>query len=217
MNEQMFREQETNRPYSLDELLALQQKAEETVPTISYFVDQGKTVTEALWEIDACIQGMVAEFVKQKDRFSHVFQTEQGSWYFALPQASFRIRGPKFELRDGVQVPVRNYWDIESVVHHFAFVTRETADRILLDLKGAFYERESYSFETTPFAKGAVPIEFGSQGEQPRPDRVQQEGSLVTLYGFAPRQSRIHPDQQIEFKLNGYPIHVGHSITEIVK
>lgn len=168
------------------------------------------------------IDELLEELLREKERFTSVFQTERGSYYFVLTDGScLRIQELDADVRDEDD----GRWRARPIADHVLFVDPSSIEQLrqLRDYPGfVLTEGEataaSRTIVLTGVRIGAVPFEYGfssvAQGIKPV---FRIDGSLATYIGSEKDGSSIPLDSQKH--MGDYTLgvtHIGHAISDIL-
>jgi len=166
-----------------------------------------------------CEDKLLEELLKEKQRFTTVFQTEKESYYFILGDGScLRIQKREEYIRgkeDGL-------WQTRPMADHLFFIESSVVDQ-LSDLREQpeFSLKKMASYCTIPTTKlknGAIPFEYGfstiARGIKPI---FRIEESSATYIGSEENGKMIPLD--VPHRVFEYPMgvtHIGHPISSVL-
>ena len=118
----------------------------------------------------------IQSLVEMKDRFQHVFTTDQGSHYFVLASGeSLRIKTKS------------DFMPIQPIMKRIVFIT-DVESRRLMDLTTI----DNITITTTSYGVGVHPFEFGIM-EYPE-SAIEEAGDTIKMVNFS---SGMHPGNKI--------------------
>ncbi len=210
-NNQLAQAEITQNFYTPDELDKLLVQKYKSFPRyFNYKNNEGKT-DEATYKsaYDEAVRGLIDNLIKEQSRFSHIFQTDQGSVYFILPTGhSQRIKaeGGKFGLGSR-QFMTKEIFFISPAEQERIFnIVREAQERRYNALLGT-------AIQTVPLSVGSHPVELNIEGYNPIFDaRLERWEGSVIINGGGNELGIPNHAPQIS---NG--IHIGHKITRVIK
>ncbi len=161
--------------------------------------------SDLISEIIRTRQEVVGSFLFEKDRFSKVFQTLNGSWYFQTADGySLRAKSISDELEFGEGVG--NHFKFQPIMSDMFFISPEEHERT--DRKKE-YPGESIKIEE--YKLGVVPLEINVTALGVRVV-FEKTGDRLKLIGTDWGDGKIDTEGNM---VGG--IHVGHPITKIEK
>jgi len=189
---------------TLEELQSLHQsftaKEEEICDryeTLLDFVEENEKCPEIIKEINEQAQAFLDETLNSKDRFSKVFRTELGSYYFVIDSGEgFRVKWNPLKSGKG------GFFQIQPIMKTTFFLPQAEADRILKDKRLELHIGKP--IQTTEYEKGAVPLELNKH--------ESEANSEYTLTGKTLVISEPTPS-----KYKAPACHIGNAVSEILK
>jgi hypothetical protein len=153
------------------------------------------------------------------EKFQHVFQTDQGSWYFVLPtNEAFRFK--RMNVQD------QQYYEPQFFTPQIFFLSEEE-----VGLMKSYFEQQNYDaaqdlkgfqFAPQPLREGVLPVEFGEE-------KISKDGVDVTSFQFQESDGKrtVHGAETLSFEYDdpnekrkpetSPKFHIGHKISKIVK
>lgn len=144
-------------------------------------------------------QNIIDNLISQKEKLSHIFQTERGSYYFVLNS------GHSWRIKSGEKGLVS-----QPIIDNVFFVDNKEADDIIREIEkygtNCLIGRD---IECASFKKGVSPLEIGiHNANKPVLEKV---GRWLKILGSRPR------DKEVLEKNITCGVHIGHEINEIIK
>jgi len=163
------------------------------------YADKKFTWQEYLDLVHQLHQNLVEKFIADKEKLAHIFQTEQGSYYFVLRSGhSWRIKSEERGLTS------------QPIIDNIFFIDKKTAREILDDhSRGDAQNLIDREIKCVDYQKGACPFEIGIHNYN-RP-AIEKAGRYIRILGTMP------PDRDKLEKQISCGTHIGHEITEIIK
>ena len=195
---------ESHKAITLEELRSLHEvytAREEEIcnryETFLDFIEENQKCAEIVKEINRQAHIFLDEAIKSKNRFSKVFRTEHGSYYFIIDSGEgFRVKWSRLKKGEG------GFFQIQPIMKTTFFLPQAEADRILKERR--LEMQIGKPIQTTEYEKGAVPFELNKYGSEVHSDYTLTGNTVVIAEPTSPKYA-------------APSCHIGNAIGEILK